>query len=586
MTRPPSTLTGGWLCLPDGEGAAAVAGVSSPPPLVRHLSGNPWIMGNATVRTARAGTVLLAVLGTCLVDDAELERGAHRAAVQGNADELMGWPGSFHLLVSQPGTVTVYGDVAGLRRLYTCTVGGTPVVASHARAAARAARAPLDDAGLATLLLIPAPPQTVQDTFTPWVGVRAVPPAHVVTLTPHTTTTAPYWHPAEPHRDLLTGAQALADALEEAVAGRVRGKAATVQLSGGMDSTALAALAHTAQPATRMVTVSTPSPTNEDMNWAARVSAHLGAHHQLLDNLPDFYTGMEKAFARGLDAPDSAAGAARLVRLAQVLGPGVHLNGQGGDEVLEPPVSTVLRDLNLRNVHRVRGHAALLGTSTLSLLRHAYSPAGLARWLARAPARLCDGGDMVRDLAGWEVVPQLGPWVTGQARTAVGDVLRAAAQAAPASRRWHTLMARIRTSAQGARLHGDALAVHGARLEFPFLDRAVIEACLSVRPADRYSPWEFKPLLREAMRGRLPDELRTRTTKDSYDDTLTRCWGRHHHAVMPDLLDGRLVERGLLDREALAATAQSWPQRGLSGAYIDRALAVEYWLRDTETPWS
>ncbi|WP_433697018.1 asparagine synthase-related protein [Nocardiopsis sp. CA-288880] len=561
-----------------------MAGTVPSPPLVRHPSGTPWIMGNTTVRTARTRGVHLAVIGTCLVDGAELEAGVHRAAAEGTADALMAWPGSFHLLVSWPDRCVAYGDVAGMRRLYTCTVNGIPVVASHARAAAQVADARLDDAGVASLLLLPAPPQSLQATHTPWVGVRAVPPAHSITTTGNQTHTRAYWQPPHPHRDLAEGAPALADALEAAVSGRVRGQQTTVQLSGGMDSTALAALAHATQPATRMVTASSTSPTNEDQEWATRLTAHLGAHHELLDDLPDFYTGIGEAFPHGMDAPDAAAGAARLAHLAKVLGPGVHLNGQGGDEVLEPPIGATVRDLGLRNMGRVRAHAALLNTPTLSLVRHAYDPASLQRWMRRAPKRLIDGGHTGRDLAGWEVHPQLGPWATPRAKALVRDAFTAA-PVTPASRRWHTLMARIRTSAAGARLHADALATMGAPgVEFPFLDRAVIEACLVVRPADRYNPWEFKPLLREALRGWLPQELRTRTTKDGYDDALVRSWGRHHHTVLPELLDGRLADRGLLDRDALATTGPGWPQHRLSGAYIERALGVEYWLRDVEGP--
>lgn len=579
----PSTLPGGWVCLPDQEGATAVTGTIPSPPLVWHPSGNPWILGDTTVRTARAGNVQVAVIGTCLVDDAELERGAYRAATQGDADALMSWPGSFHLLVSWPDRGVVYGDVAGLRRLYTTTVNGVPVVASHARAAAKVVRAPLDDAGVASLLLISEPPQATQDTYTPWVGVNPVPPAHMVTLGG---TIRPYWQPPTPHLPLNEGAQALGEALATAVSGRVRDQDATVQLSGGMDSTALAALAHTTQPTTRMVTVTTGSPTNEDQEWASQVVAHLSAEHQTVDDLPDFYTGIGEAFVGGLDAPGSAAGAARLVHLAKVLGPGIHLNGQGGDEVLEPPIGTTVRDLGVRDVWRLRGHAALLNTSTVSLLRHAYSPGSLSRWMGQVPSRLRDGGNMAHDLAGWEVSPQLGPWATRVAEEAVGRMIRTT-PGPPASRRFHTLMARIRTSATGARAHADTFAALGARVEFPFLDRAVVEACLSVRPSHRYSPWEFKPLLREAMRGWLPKELRTRTTKDTYDDTLTRCWGRYQDTVMPHLLGGRLVSHGLLDRDAMAATAPAWPAHGLSGAYIERALGVEYWLRDWEaTSWT
>ncbi|CAM5718928.1 hypothetical protein SCALM49S_07184 [Streptomyces californicus] len=54
----------------------------------------------------------------------------------------------------------------------------------------------------------------------------------------------------------------------------------------------------------------------------------------------------------------------------------------------------------------------------------------------------------------------------------------------------------------------------GLPVAAPFYDDRVLEATLAVRLPDRISPWRYKPLLVEAMRGVVPDALLARTTKD------------------------------------------------------------------------
>ncbi|WP_258341609.1 asparagine synthase-related protein [Saccharopolyspora gregorii] len=58
-----------------------------------------------------------------------------------------------------------------------------------------------------------------------------------------------------------------------------------------------------------------------------------------------------------------------------------------------------------------------------------------------------------------------------------------------------------------------ASAAEGVRLSSPYLDDAVIAACAAVRPHERRSPWRYKPLLVEAMRGLVPDRSLRRSTK-------------------------------------------------------------------------
>ena len=53
----------------------------------------------------------------------------------------------------------------------------------------------------------------------------------------------------------------------------------------------------------------------------------------------------------------------------------------------------------------------------------------------------------------------------------------------------------------------------GLPMASPFLDDRVIEACLSVEPGERVTPWRYKPVLGAAMRGIVPEDCLRRADK-------------------------------------------------------------------------
>jgi len=93
------------------------------------------------------------------------------------------------------------------------------------------------------------------DTF--FRGIRMVPPAHALVFTEDSTRPHRYWqpeakaeHPPATDRDY---AQGLRDVLHEAVDARITPNATGVSASGGLDSSAVACLAHLAQPTDALI---------------------------------------------------------------------------------------------------------------------------------------------------------------------------------------------------------------------------------------------------------------------------------------------------------------------------------------------
>lgn len=107
----------------------------------------------------------------------------------------------------------------------------------------------------------------------------------------------------------------------------------------------------------------------------------------------------------------------------------------------------------------------------------------------------------------------------------------------------------------------------------------MIEAALSTRIDDRVQPHAYKPLLRQAMAGILPERLLARTTKGVGD--LDLALGVREHAT--DLAglwsDSRLAARGLVDAERLTALCDQPEAPELDDGALLTTVACELWLR-------
>ncbi|MGO4753863.1 asparagine synthase-related protein, partial [Streptomyces sp. 2MCAF27] len=98
-----------------------------------------------------------------------------------------------------------------------------------------------------------------------------------------------------------------------------------------------------------------------------------------------------------------------------------------------------------------------------------------------------------------------------------------------------------------ARLFGAA----GVALHQPYLDDRVVEAALAVRLHERVTPWRYKPLLAESMRGLVPDVVLGRTTKGDFSADVRAGRQRNLTALLEVFADSALAEMGLVSPGAL-----------------------------------
>ncbi|MFE1437418.1 lasso peptide isopeptide bond-forming cyclase [Streptomyces sp. NPDC058739] len=583
----------------DCADAAAVARSFSRPGThtLEHASGRPWLIGrwhDDDMVHARVGPVDLVLIGCSAVQRADLERTAARVRHLGDLDAwASSLPGSFHLLACVDGRIHARGTASGLRLVFHAPVDGVQVAATRADVLAAALGAEPDPEQVAVRLLWPVPHPLYQAPM--WRGVSAVAPHDALELSAdgRRARHVRWWTPPEPVVPLQTGAPRVREALVEAVAARTRrGGVVSCDLSGGLDSTSICFLADRS-PA-RVVASTWPGrdPADTDLYWAEQAAGSLPeVEHVVWDaeESPLVYTellGIDDL----LDEPtigvmDRSRVLHHLPALA-ARGSRLHLTGIGGDHVAwcsEAYYHRLARTRPLFALRQLRGFRALWQWPLGGMLRVLADSRSYGTWLADAGERLRGPlPDTVSAGLGWGMSPRLFDWVTPRAEELVRGALRDGAERAEPLHRdrgLHNDLEQIRSCSRIIRQWDHMAARTGVPMASPFLDDRVIEACLAVRPAERVSPWRYKPLLTAAMHGIVPEPCLRRANKAAASRDAADGLRRHRGDLMALWEDSHLARMGLVDPGMLRRLAQRPATPELRDAVLYSTIAAEVWLR-------
>jgi asparagine synthase (glutamine-hydrolysing) len=362
---------------------------------------------------------------------------------------------------------------------------------------------------------VPSPLTTVKD-------VRALPPGHVLRISASGVRTERYWDLGEAvDAARRTAPRVAADAvaetrelLEEAVRQHlVSDVPLGVFLSGGIDSAGLAALAAAGRPQPlSTLSVAFEDSALSEAAYARLMASRIGAdHHEVLLRASEVFAELD-AFFGAMDQPTvDGLNTWCLARAAREAGLTVVLSGLGGDEVFW-------------------GYNHLRDTTALGLARATMAalPAAARRGVSRlgrlAGALLARPG--LDRLAALEASTSHGVYhlVRGLfPRAAVKDLLGAAdgdlwgtppGMPAEAVRRAGDLR-EVLTRLEFTHYLADQLLrdtdvmsmAHSIEARVPYLDHRLVESVLALPAALKLEPARPKPLLLDALGGRLPREI-------------------------------------------------------------------------------
>ena len=391
---------------------------------------------------------------------------------------------------------------------------------------------------------------------------------------------------------MAEGAPVLRDALAAAVAARCDGRDLVSCDLGGLDSTAICSLASLQSAQTVAYTAGCRDPEADDARWATQtVAALCNVEHHLIppDEVPLFYEGVFDSDDRFDEPFEAAVDRSRLlvsVRRAAARGSQMHLTGFGGDELLYGSLAHLhsLMKTNPRAAWRhLRGFATKYRWSRREILRQLSDRSSYAAWLAQIADKLSEPPPPSDSpLLHWGFEPRLPPWTTKDAVAVVREsICREVPKAEPlaASRGQHRELETMRFVSRIVRHCEQMGARVGVAFAAPYYDDRVIEAGLAVRPEERITPWRFKPLITEAMRGIVPDETLARQTKAhaSYEEDIGLRENRKD--LLSACEQSRLAARGLIDAGALREAIVKPLPPELDIFALHKTMACELWLR-------
>ncbi len=489
-------------------------------------------------------------------------------------------------------------DHIGVRCLCLHTSGGRLVFGSEVSELVRALprRPPPDPATVAYWLMA----SRVPPDSTLYQGVTRLPSGHVLRLADGRWDQRRYWEPRyRPRLDLgwEEAVDAVRSAIVRAVERRLRaGEPAGVTLSGGLDSSTVAGVAtQCVDPAKRPV--GAYSGTFPGQRWTDESDLILAGARAY--GLPSTRIVVEggSAVAGGLEylrrwgVPPVSANVfwwSALGRRAAEDGVRVLLDGEDGDRLFGVSfyyLADLLRRGRVRAAGRlVRRMGVLEGPKTHSrvakLLYHFGVKGGLPPELIlavrarRPPAR------------------HVPPWFTTESGRAYHETETPTSFMRRGVPRWWGSQVESLTRGAGTAILFDhtrrRAGLVGMEMRHPFADVDLVELVLCLPHEFAYDPRFSRPLVRDAMKGIVPEELRLRRSK-SFFDPIQRA------ALIEDLT---LIDRLLSDREARIAAyvdtdvirrelLERAPGRHEQpdpswNIYIWRLVMLECWLRSQE----
>ncbi|WP_052341494.1 asparagine synthase-related protein [Salinarimonas rosea] len=428
-------------------------------------------------------------------------------------------------------------------------------------------------------------------------GLSRLEPGHLLRVGPDgAAATRRYWSlvpTQEEPADARDDGERLRALLEEAVAVRLRGTPTGVMLSGGLDSSALACIGATLRPQPLPV-FSMRFADHPELDEGAHIEAVLAAHrfepHALHLSAPDAVeAGREIVSTRRAPAPAPGLVFTRaLYGAAAEAGLGALVNGHGGDEVISDGfarLDELARAGRWRALWRACGEAAPLygdPRTDLFLARIARSaPAPFVRALAR---RL-RGGRARHDAFAWRRL--LSP--EAARRTNIVERIREGVARPVAGHdeatRLHVGSLTAPRIPEAFEVLDEAAARAGIEPRYPFFDRRVIAFCTSRPAAAKLAGGRTRALLRDAMRGILPDSVRLRRTKaDFLPMALAALRRPQTRAFLAALLErpGDIAAHVAMDvlREHVHALERGRADSGTAFA-LWRVIQLALWL---ETP--
>jgi asparagine synthase (glutamine-hydrolysing) len=396
--------------------------------------------------------------------------------------------------------------------------------------------------------------------------IRKLPPSTVMTVDAHETRQRRYWSLDYEPKVAATDARELAERLWEHLLEATRIRLVSevplgAFLSGGIDSSAVvAAMAHLTAEPVKTFSIGFPQRDYDELRYARMIAERYATEHHEFEVAPDAIAIMPK-LARHYGEPYGDASAIPSFYLAQLTSRHVTvaLNGDGGDESfagyrryasnrLAGRLGSLPRPLrrSVAQAGRVVGDGRRDASTRSRIRRLAQAvsmtpPERYAMWMApfdRAGRNRILTPEFAAQADGWRVEDVIAqPWRQTRAVAHLDQMLGVdVATYLPAD-----LLVKMDIATMAYSVEGRS----------PFLDQELMAFAAALPAPLKLRGLEGKRLLKQALRGRVPDAI-LRRPKMGFGVPL-RDWFRNELRDVPEqvLLDPGAVARGYFRRDAV-----------------------------------
>lgn len=476
-------------------------------------------------------------------------------------------------------------DALGVQALYWTESAGRVAFASRAEALAFSGTYDLQY--MARLMSL----DEISRDLTVYTGVRAFPPGSTATIHAGRSACHQYWRPDEygvesawtndEHTAIATCRQLIVDSLRLRVVGR---GTTWAQLSGGLDSSTVVStvqwLAERAEIGDGLggtVTfVDRQGSESDERAYSNAVVERWHVRNELIVDPPTWYDGVSAP--PRLDQPNLGLICyprdRRLGAIVRGAGGRVLLTGYGGDQLFTGNMlffaDMVARGHVWSAVKEMTRRAAIGRVSFWALAyRNALLPL-LPRPMQRR---------LLREAGGARPQPWLEPAAVRKFGLAGGYTALDEYGGSIGDKYHHVVRSQIATLARPS--EGSLLA-DSIELRHPMIYRPLVEFTLRLPPMLRARPHAHRWVLREAMRGILPERVRTRVGKPTTGEVLGWSLATQYKSLQPLLEEPLVAALGLVNptklRTAFHAAVSSSADNSLH-APVMAVLATEMWLR-------
>ena len=491
-------------------------------------------------------------------------------------------------ILDRPGrTVLLSRDRFGIKPLYYARVGGALCFASEIKALLAVPGLEVEpNEGVIRRFLLDGGVDSSEQTF--FRGITRLPPAHNLRVRLDADLEVDprryWWYPPQDGQvSEGEAAEELRELLEDSVRIHARSDVPVgTCLSGGLDSSSIVCLAEQLRAGGQIprYTHSAFGYLPQDEAFSERrhmqsVVDKTGARMFFVDPPVERFTEELLGIVRQQDEPFGSTSIAAqwfVFEAARREGMKVMLDGQGADEVLggyegyfTVIASNLLRDRKLLSYARFsREHKALLGRPPLPLLHAGWSllPAGARQGVSRRlPIPLPAGARIMSTEMRERVRRDFHPTPPGS----LYELLRTQTESV-------SLPSLLRFEDRNS-------MAHSIEARVPFLDHRVVEFAFRLSPEMKIKGVETKRILRAAMRGALPEDIRARKDKLGFRAEPQAAWiiaERHRDSLVANRTE---PEERWFDPEAVAATLNGSDRSTENELLAWRAINVKLWLR-------